>query len=385
MTKPLVPATFILLLVFLCTACGQDAGPPPLTATELQTRLDAVQAAMPKVPGFSMAVLLPDGSMISASTGQADPDGRPMTADTPVRQASITKPLVAAAILRLHEEQRLDLDATIDTLISRDINTLLASDGYDPSKITVRHLLLHASGLNDHFPLPAYQQRVLANPDYVWTPMTQLQLFAASTDPLDPPGQSYFYSDPGYILLGLILERLTQEPMGEAVRDLLDLQDIGLQNSWWEGDEPSNDVPGRAHQWLNGGEYDAYYVHGSVDAFGGGGLIASVEEITRFFAGLFAGQVFNEPTTLELMTSAPGKPADSEYLYGLFGKSHAGLQVYGHGGFWGTDAVVVPELQLTMAGVALDQSGIEALRTLEGELIELVAERVATAPGSDTH
>ena len=81
----------------------------------------------------------------------------------------------------------------------------------------------------------------------------------------------------------------------------------------------------------------------------------------------------------------PNKPADSEYLYGLFGKSHAGLQVYGHGGFWGTDAVVVPELQLTMAGVALDQSGIEALRTLEGELIELVAERVATAPGSDTH
>ena len=99
-----------------------------------------------------------------------------------------------------------------------------------------------------------------------------------------------------------------------------------------------------------------------MDAFGGGGLIASVEELAVFMAALFAGDIFERSETLDLMMNAPGHPADSPYRIGLFAGELEGLPIYGHGGFWGTDAFVVPDARIAIAGAALDQSGTRALR-----------------------
>ncbi len=348
---------------------------PVLDQAALQARLDALQTANPDVQGFAVAVVTPEGELISAASGVAAPDGRAMTPATPVRLASITKTFVAAAILRLAEEGRLSLDDAIATRISAETGALLREDGYDPNAITIRHLLAHVGGLGDHFPTRAYQEMVLADPRRVWTAKEQLRVFIDVTDPVGPPGGQFYYSDPGYILLAEVIEGVSRAPFAKAVKSLTRVDALSLTPIWWEGETPPVDAVERAHQWL--GEIDTYAIHGSFDAFGAAGVIASVEATAQFFAALFGGDIFEDPETLSLMTTAPGHHGDSPYRFGLYATEFAGHRVYGHGGFWGTDAMVAPELGLAMASVALSKSGLDALLTFEGEIVQLFADKEA--------
>jgi D-alanyl-D-alanine carboxypeptidase len=349
------------LVATLLAACAQVESPATDTAAQtLQADLEAFQATHAGIPGIAVAIVTSDGELISAATGEADPEGRPMTSDTPVRMASITKTFVAAAILRLAEEGRIDLDAPIRILIEDDLDALLAGDGYDTGAITVRHLLMHAGGLGDHFGSDAFGQAVMADPRRVWTAMEQLALMTELTDPVSAPGEAFAYSDSGYVILGQIIEGTTGMALGKAVVRLTKLDALGLAGIRWEGEAPEGG-PARAHQYLGG--MDTTGIHGSVDAFGGGGIIASAEDIARFFAALFKGDVFDRPETLRLMTEAPGHPEGSPYRIGLFETEEDGVTVFGHGGFWGTDVRVVPERGSTIATVSLEQRGIDDLRS----------------------
>ena len=367
-------ATLLAALLGACmSACGisEEATEkaPLISVAGLQAGLNQLQLNSPDVQGFAVAVLTPDGAMVSAATGQADPEGRKMTSDTPVRIASITKTMVAASILRLWEEGLIDLDASIGGLISPEHGELLKSDGYNVEAISVRHVLMHVSGLNDHFAGDAFKGMVVSEPDRRWTRTDQVRFMVETTDSLGEPGETFSYSDTGYILLGEMIERITQEPLGQAVRRLARLDGIGLQGSWWDVDEaPSADVPHRAHQWL--GEVDTYHIHGSVDAYGGGGIVASVEDIARFFSAFFNGDVFANADTLEIMIKAPGHPDGSPYRMGLFAGELGGHTKYGHGGFWGTDVFVLPDLGIVISGVALNAAGINDLKRFEAMLVE---------------
>ena len=350
-------------------ACGKNeatvAAPPSVTQAELQTRLDALQADKADIAGFAVALIHPDGTLISAATGSADPDGRAMTADTPVRLASITKTFVAASVLRLWEDDLIDLDTPINGLISDAHNSMLIDDGYDTGGITVRHLLMHAGGLDDHFTGDAFRSIVMSDPSREWTRTDQLQLLVDNTDPLSAPGEKFTYSDTGYILLGEIIERVTGEPLSQAVWRLAKLDEVGLENAWWDAVEtPATGAPTRAHQWV--GDIDTFVIHGSVDAYGGGGIVASVEETALFFSALFGGEIFDNPETLNLMMEAPGHPKGSPYRIGLFANDHNGARTFGHGGFWGTDVAHLPDHGVTIAGASLNASGIGDLRGFRG-------------------
>jgi D-alanyl-D-alanine carboxypeptidase len=353
-----------------CTTHEPPHGPD---SAALQARLEELQAQRAYVPGFAVVILRGNGRLTAAATGVADSSGTPMTTETPVRMASITKTFVAAAVLRLAEEGMLELDAPIQPLLAPDIDALLSGDGYDTGAISVRHILMHAAGLGDHFGTDAFVGGVLADPERVWTAKEQLALMTELTDPLSQPGEAFAYSDGGYIVLGHIIERATGEPLGAAVRRLTKLDALGLQDIRWEGEAPAEGLPTRAHQYVGG--IDTYGIHGSVDAFGGGGIVANAEDLARFFSALFAGEVFEDPGTLALMTSAPGHPPGSPYRLGLFETQKDGLTIYGHGGFWGTDVGVVPARGVTFVAVALEREGMGAVRDL--------AFAVATGEGTD--
>jgi len=369
--QPLV----IGLAASLIIACNASPAPSdvesPLSSEWLQSELDRVQAERPDLPGLALSVIH-QGQRFSAATGQADPAGRAMSPETPVRQASITKTFVAAAILRLWEQGRIDLEASIDGLISPEHLALLRADGYEPSRLTLRALLMHSSGLNDHFGSDAFTRAVLAEPRREWTRGDQLAFMTRVSDPLAHEEARFAYSDSGYLLLGEALETVTGQSLPVAVAELNDFEGLGLSSTWWDerrsGDQGG---PERAHQYLEG--MDTFGIHGSVDAFGGGGVVASSDDVAVYFDALFAGRIFDQQDTLELMTAAPGHPPGSPYRIGLFVKTLGEFDGYGHGGFWGTDAVVYPELDLVMAGVALEQGGVDAIRGLQRGIAELVA------------
>lgn len=292
-----------------------------------------------------------------------------MQAETPLRIASVTKTFVAASILRLYESEQINLDDPIANLISTEHTEMLEADGYATDEITVRQLLMHASGMNDHFASDTFTQTVMANPAKKWTRTEQLAIMLDTSEPIAAPGEAFHYSDTGYILLGEIIERTLEKPLGESVRSLLKLESLGLQEAYWEGEKSQDaDAPNRAHQFLAG--FDTYHIDGSADAFGGGGIIASVEEVARFYHALARQEVFEDSTTLATLLHAPGHPLGSPYRMGVFADSLEGIELFRHSGFWGIEAVFSPELDLTIVGAVLEQSETPALKTTINKIIE---------------
>lgn len=292
-----------------------------------------------------------------AAAGLAGP-GRPLTVDTPLRIASNTKTFVAATVLRLWEQDRIDLDASIGSLLSPPLAALLTSDGYDVKRITVRHLLSHSAGLYDHGGDPRFIKDVLGRPDHVWTREEQVRLSVGYADPQSPPGTAFRYSDTGYILLGDIIERLTGEKLAAVVRREMRFDELGLHSTWWEVVEPPPLAsPPRARQKL--GAIDATNVHASMDLYGGGGLLMSARDLATVFAALFEGRIFQKPETLrEMLWKGPHQGAD-QYRLGIFVKNLDGRDVYWHSGFWGTVAYYVPGTGAAVAGVTTNQDAFK--------------------------
>ena len=168
--------------------------------------------------------------------------------------------------------------------------------------------------------------------------------------------------------MGEAIERITDKPLGEAVLELNRIDGLKLDSVRWEGQSDFvPKYPDRAHQYLDG--MDTYHVNGSVDAFGGGGIIASVEDVARYYYALFSGQVFASTDTLQEMMTAPGHPIESPYRLGLFARSLGDYRAYGHGGFWGTDVMIIPNLGRVVSGVSLDQGGTTSLRSRHNAII----------------
>jgi D-alanyl-D-alanine carboxypeptidase len=305
--------------------------------TGLDALRDKVAAVIPVGAGIALAEVGPGDITLTASIGDAS-----LRPDTTFRIASNTKTYVAATALRLWEDGKLELDASIRTYLDPATIANLDKDGYDTARITVRHLLSHTAGLNDHTRTKQFDDLLSTRPDTAWTRASQLDALVRWTDPVGAPGEKFFYSDDGYCLLGMIIEGLTRQPLAVAVHTMLDYDKLGLAQTYWETQEPVAAHAGpRAHQLFDAGQ-DTYDWNPSLDMFGGGGLVASPQDMARFLVALFEGKVFKHPETLQLMLAKDGLPADSPYRLGLFEIEVGGVKAYWHSGFWGTAAIYVP-------------------------------------------
>jgi D-alanyl-D-alanine carboxypeptidase len=330
----------------------------------LQDLADRDLAAWPTMPGRLLHVLAP-GIDVEVAAGVADiATGEPLAAGSRFRIASVTKPFVAAATLRLVEDGRLSLDDPVASLLPGDYDELLRSGGYDTAAIKLRHLLTHTSGLYD-FAADAYDasipdgftSQVYADPGRRWTRFEQVAFAISHGQPYGAPGERFGYSDTGACLVGEVLERTTGTSMGAAIRELVGYERLGLRHTWQESIEPEPaDLPPLSHQYE--GRYDVAEMDASVDLYGGGGLMSTCRDLARFFRGLLDGRVFRDPATLATMTEtlvdvplAEGvgdeeDPASAAMF--LFRASIEGETWWGHGGYWGTTAYTCPARDVTI-------------------------------------
>lgn len=355
-------------------------GDPEALEARLLGLADRLLAENAGVPGVVLEVEAPRlGFALSRARGvtRFGAGGVALTPAHPLRLASNTKTYVAAAVLRLVEEGRLALDEAVAGRLPAAQSALLRAGGYDPGAITLRHLLTHTSGLYDFGDSPDFNTAVLAGRH--WTRLEQLAGAMEWGRPYGVPGEVYRYSDTGYVLLGEILERTTGDPSyGGSLRRLLDYERLGLAATWLESLEPwPAGVPERAQQYLGERPNEAFDV--TTDLFGGGGLIAQLGDVRRFYAALFRGEVFRRRETLALMLTTVaaerGGPAaygmvqqPGEYRMGIFVRRLGGLDCYSHGGYFGTQAAYFPGLDASVAlGVNLADSD------LDGDLLAAVA------------
>lgn len=322
----------------------------------LQELVDAEVAAWPTMPARLLRVDAPrPGVAIEVAAGKADlSTGAPIQPGSRFRIASVTKPFVAAAALRLVEEGRLSLGDSVATLLPGEYDALLRDGGYDTEAITLRHLLTHTSGIYD-FAADAYGAadpegfvaQTAVDPSRRWTRLEQIRFAVTHGHPYGPPGSVFAYSDTGACLVGEILERVTGRTMGAAIRELVGFGHLGLFHTWQESIEPDPpDLPPLSHQYE--GEIDVARMDPSVDLYGGGGLMSTCADLGRFFRGLLGGAVFREPSSLATMTTTlEGVPPSPEAGWQvdpstagmfLFRSEIGGETWWGHDGFWGTTA-----------------------------------------------
>jgi D-alanyl-D-alanine carboxypeptidase len=351
MRSTLVSTAMLAAIAVTATAVPAHAAPAASThaKADLQEAIDADVAGDPTVPGEALAVRSP-GLHAALAAGFADTAAQtPLAPGTPFRVASMTKTFVAAAVLRLVEEGKVKLDAPITKYLSPESLAVLRTDGYDLRHITVRQLLAHTSGFYDYATDDAFDDANVAHPDHRWTRLEQLQFAVDHGDPLASPGERFSYADTNYILLGEIIERATGETLPAAVRELLHLDRLGLDHTYWEILEPTPPgTPPRAHQYY-ATAFDNIILDASHDLYGGGGLVSTVDDLTRFYRGLFHGKVFDKPATLETMTRVSGPGRDAGAAMGIFVVDAAGQRCYGHSGYWGTQTIHCPRLDLTFA------------------------------------
>jgi D-alanyl-D-alanine carboxypeptidase len=375
----------VLAVCVLCAVSCQQSSEPTL-GRDLQDLIEATVADGEAIHGAALHVDSPQlGIDWEGAAGMADPENAvAMTPTHPVRIASNTKTFVAASILRLWEEGELELDDPIAYYLPHVQYQMLRMDGYDPEAMTIRHLLTHTSGLYDHSSGAEYGEAIVADPMHRWTRSEQFELAIELGDPHGEPGEFYTYCDTGYVLLGGIIEGVTGKGLGEAVRELVGYERLGLGSTWWETLEPRPDrIPDRAHQFL--GDLDTANFDPSFDLYGGGGIVTTVGEMAAFYRALFTGGVFKDSATVDMMlTTIDGAEAlpnggPPGYRMGIWVVEVEGFEAYRHTGFFGTLADYVPELDLTVAvTVNQNQSG-GALNETARQAIEIVA---AQASGS---
>lgn len=334
----------------------------------LRALAEADLAAWPEMPARLLHVLAP-GRGVDAEVAAGVVDrrtGEPLQPGSRFRIASVTKPFVAAAALRLVEEGRLGLGDTLDALLPSEYLGALRDGGYGTAAITLHHLLTHTSGIYD-FAASAYDrtitdgfdQAVAADPRHRWTRLEQVRFATTHGKPYGEPGTVFGYSDTGACLVGEILEQRTELVMGAAIRELVGFERLGLRHTWHESIEPepaASDLPPLSHQYE--GEVDIAGIDPSVDLYGGGGLMSTCQDLARFFRALLRGEVFREPQTLATMTTVLQgiPPADatavdedpSKAAMYLFRADLGGQTWWGHDGWWGTTAFTCPALDVTV-------------------------------------
>lgn len=336
-----------LLLGSLITAgCGPGrlmgetvGGPGPAPAG-----FDAVAVQPGGPPAMVLALDGGDGARAWAAGRARRGSDEPITPDAPVRIASVTKTFLAAALLRLWEQGRLDLDAPIRGLLSDETRDALDSDGYDTGAITTRQLLAHTSGLADHWGMRLYQLQARYLPGRRWTRIEQVRFAMRHGAPVGAPGERFFYSDTGYLVAAEVLERASGQTMAQAVRTLLRFEAIGLNATWFETLEPRPPgAPLQARQYI--GWQDGSSIHASFDLYGAGGLVASAPDLARFFRALAGGSVFDRGETFALMAqpTPQSRASGADYGLGLSLLTIGGRACIGHGGFWSHLAWVCPD------------------------------------------
>jgi D-alanyl-D-alanine carboxypeptidase len=323
-----------------------------LDAALLDGHLRAYLDDDPEIPGVLAHVETSAGQRWSGVAGFADLERRtPLWQNATFRHASNAKTFTAAAILRLVEEGRLQLDDRIAQVLPDPlVRQLHVIDGVSRGgEITLLQLLHHESGLR----APTNEglmDYVLAHPQKRWTPLEKVEWIAVQGPAAFLPGERYEYNDSGYVLLAVAIEQVTGTPLAEAFRTLLGFDRLGLGSMHLESLETVPAAAGaRMPQYL--GDLDVGELDPSFDLWGGGGLVSDIADLAGFWHALFGGRVFASPGTLDLMCSTiPSGQAEAWDQVGIGVFSEViGRRVWTHSGFWGTAALHEPASGLTVA------------------------------------
>ena len=331
-------------------------------ATQIQTFVEKLVAN----DQFSGAVLVSkDGETIfQGAYGLASKAYNvPNQLDTKFNLGSMNKMITAVAIAQLVAAGKLSYDDTIGKHLTNYPNEEVAS------KVTIHHLITHTSGLLDYFNdmfRDSSREKYRSVRDF-------FTLFADK--PLAfTPGATHSYSNSNFIVLGAIIEAVSEQNYFDYVREHI-YEPTGMMNT--DAYEMDYDTPNLATGYTRapeGGWKNNLFMHVIKGGPAGGGF-STVEDLTRFAQALLNHTLLSAEDTAFITTSKVAVPGaqGTSYAYGFIDEKVNGVRRFGHGGgFLGINGQlhIYPDLGYTVAVLAnYDPPAAENVAEYVGKLL----------------
>lgn len=276
----------------------------------------------PATPGCALGVLRAGEVVYARGYGRASLEHDvPLARDTIFDIGSTSKQVVAAAIVLLAGDGKLTLDD--------DIRKHLPEMPDYGTTITIRHLLTHTSGLRDYITLMGLGGWQMED---VTTPAQALDVVRRQKGLDFPPDTEFAYSNTGFFLASLVVERASGKPLGTFARERLFLP-LGMTSTRYMDDHAAV-VPRRATGYEPEGEGFRVSLS-NWEQLGDGAVQTSIDDISRwdanFFTGALGGRALVEALTTVHRLKTGGA---TTYGLGLFVDEYRGLAAVRHGGSW---------------------------------------------------
>lgn len=290
------------------------------TAARLQALLDELTA---EGAPAALAELRDERGVWTAASGVAElGTERPVDPAGWFRIGSVTKTFTATVVLQLVGEGRIGLDDTVERWVPDTVP--------GAGQITVRHLLNHTSGLYN-YTRELTPDGILRDRFKRWTPR-EVILPACRRAPDFPPGTSRAYNNTAFVLLGMIIGKVTGRPYGEEIARRI-LRPLDLRRT---RDDVEVLPEPHAHGYLAvAGEPVDVSVYNPSQAGSAGGMISTAADLNRFFGELLTGNLLGYAERREMLAGGLGLTSYS--VPGVVGKD-GGFHGYRTWSFHATDA-----------------------------------------------
>ena len=315
------------------TASSNQAATP--TSDALPATLDAVlQAGLDAgLVGVVLRVERGDEVVFDGAAGLARIEDQIAMAPTDrFRIASVTKTFTAVLVLQLVDEGILTLDDTVSQWLDDPVVGRIPH----VEQITIRQLLNHTSGVYDYFEddSPFWQDAYFgegADWSRVWTaPDVLAYVDGAKHAPYFAPGEGAQYTNTGYVLLGLLLERAGDQDYAEQLHERI-IDPLGLTDTVYAATEPVLGGTVDQYHLIQGEPVNASAIH--LSAYGpAGGMLSTTRDLARFIDALVGGELL-PPAALDAMfTFVPSERPGVEWGLGVARGQTPGGESVGMGG-----------------------------------------------------
>lgn len=320
--------------------CGEPAFRPrtladtvsPSISKKLDERLQLfVRSISSPAPGTAMLVITPKGKYLK-SVGVSNVQAcKELSANSPFQIGSNTKMMTAAMIYQLQEEGRLSTSDKATKWLPKLVDKFPNLD-----KITIEMLLTHTSGIKDYFDNDTGSGAIkdgVKNRTILVRGYKPLELImSADPKPLFEPAESgkWSYSNTGYIMLGLIIEKVTGSSYEQNLVKRI-IRPLRLKKTYLQIGQPKAGSLPQAYYGLPftfaTGEWNAS------QGWAAGAVVSTPDEFATFLKALFTGKLFKNSETLAAMETCPSAGKNvlgpgSQYCHGSVNINGA----WGHGG-----------------------------------------------------
>jgi CubicO group peptidase (beta-lactamase class C family) len=297
---------------------------------EISEKVDAYVAAemrAGKIPGLALAIVRDGKTIKSLGYGLANLElDVPVKPETIFQTGSVGKQFTATAVMMLVEDGKIRLDDPIGKYLSGAPATW--------KNITVRNLLTHTSGIHD------YETESLKKKGAAFINLrndyTEDELFKKFSGlPLDfPPGSKWSYSNSGYVILGILIHKVTGQFYGDVLQERI-FRPLGM--TYTRIISEADLIPNRAagYRLVNGEIKNQEWVSPMLNTTADGALYTNIVDMARWDAALYTEKLLKKESLDQMWTAVRlnhGKTAD--YGFGWDVTSVNGHRLIEHGGAW---------------------------------------------------